>query len=182
MQGRWFPNWGGVPFCLCPFGSPHPDRAAFVWSTHSCGLVVAWAGSSLPLPVFFLPQGCSLSLRPGLPPALSPTLCSGFGRLQLWFWGGAFSPPGFRSPEHSSHGALGMFPGGQELGALPCPAETSISSSHNLVCHGLGLVQLPFLSGIQSLLRLWHVVVRQPQVGHKLGRCQTHSPGTGHCV
>lgn len=29
---------------------------------------------------------------------------------------------------------------------------------------GLGLVQLPFLPGIQSLLRLWHVKVRQPCV------------------
>lgn len=42
----------------------------------------------------------------------------------------------------------------QELGALHCLAETPISSSQNLACPGLGLVQLPFLPGIQLLLRL----------------------------
>lgn len=135
---------GGVPFCLCPFGSPHPDRAAFVWSTHSCGLVVAWAGSSLPLPVFFLPQGCSLSLRPGLPPALSPTLCSGIGRLQLWFWGGAFSPPGSEVLSIAPMGLWVRSLGVRSWGHCPALQRPLFPPPRTWPILGLGLSSCPF--------------------------------------
>lgn len=54
---------GGGPLLSVPLRSPTPDRAAFVWSTRSCGLAVASAASSLPLPVFFLPCGSVLFLE-----------------------------------------------------------------------------------------------------------------------
>lgn len=56
------------------------------------------------------------------------------------------------------------------MGTLPCPSETPISSSQNLARPGLGLVPLPFLPVTQSLLRLWHVEVREPCIaGENLG-------------
>lgn len=182
MRGRWFPNWGGGPLLFVPLWFPPPGQSCLclvhtlLWS--GCGLGRLISSSSC-----FLPS-------PGLLPLLEAWAAPcpfTYSLLRHWetsalVLGRGLQPPWFRGPEHSSHGALGTFPGGQELGALPCPAETSISSSQNLAYPGLGLVQLPFLSGIQSLLRQWHVVVRQPQVGHKLGRHQTHSAGTGHCV
>lgn len=105
---------GGSPFVCAPL-VPHKDRAAFVWSTHSCGLAVAWAGSSLPLPVFFLPRGLLPLLAAWAAPC--PFTYSLLerrlgGRLQLWFWVGPLATLDFRGPEHVSHGALGCGPWG----------------------------------------------------------------------
>lgn len=88
--------------------APLPGQGCLCWAAHSCGLAVAWAGSSLPLPVAAFPRLLPAP-RPGLPPALSPTLSAPAPRL----------PRGPGGPEHSSRGSGAWSLGVQELGHRP---------------------------------------------------------------
>lgn len=148
---------GGSPFVCAPLVLP-PDRAAFVWSTHSCGLAVASAASSLPLPVFFLPRGPVPLLEAWAAPC--PFTCSLLREKTGWeasalIRSGSPGHPGLWRPGAHLPGASGVWSlGVQELGH--CSDQQRPPPPHNflladLSCLGLGLSNCPFCLGFSHM-------------------------------
>lgn len=144
---------GGGPLLSVPLWSS-PRTELPLCGPHT---PVVWLWPQQPHLFLFLfssfPVGQSLSLRPGLPPALSPALCSERrpgGRLQLRFGVGPPVTLGFGGPGHISQGPLGCGPWGCRSWytalisrdpppqLLPCRPVLSWA----------WVIQLPFLPGI----------------------------------
>ena len=186
---------GGCPLLSVPLRSPTRTELPL------CGphTPVVWLWPRQPHLFLFLfssfPVGPSLSLRPGLPPALSPALCSKRrlgGRLQLWFWVGPSAALGFGGPGHISQGALGCSPWGAESGHCPdqqtSPPPTPVPPPSTWPVLGLGCpVALSawysvtagmMARGGQAALCSWG----RSLGGYKLGRHQIHFSGIRCCV
>ena len=163
---RWFPSWGGSPFVCAPLVLP-PDRAAFVWSTHSCGLAVASAASSLPLPVFFLPRGPVPLLEAWAAPC--PFTCSLLREKTGWeasalIRSGSPSHPGLWRPGAHLSGASGVWSlGVQELVHCSDQQRPPPPTSSLQTCPVLGLGYPTALSPWDLVTwGAWPVDIRQP--------------------